>query len=419
MDAIHVRLVDSHIKDFSKRRQLSPHSLSKTVGMRFTQCIFTLLLLHLLIQFACSFNRHVVVPRNTNPLNAFSRHAEIFPSPRSEQLKVLDDATGYCGEFAFDLSSPRLWLEYHEMNEGRHGAYTVMRCDFSPATNSWKIWGFEFHLQRLLTSLRLIEKQAGRDDLESIIENAVNSTIQVKEKLLNQTIDELGDSLRFERENDDGVLTIMFTCLWTLVEDEVKVSGHIFTSGSLVNPMDYNPQPGIAAVAKEWSEHANEFPSRLDGPVAAKSSSWCRLRRPLENTFKTEDISEVILTSQVEEETFLLEGLTSNLFVLYRDGTLRTSADDVCLPGYARSRILECAERLGIPVNLGPVSLSESSEWQEVFVSSAIRLIVPICKVVVPRFDANAISRDEAVWNSEACVDNVSLWRNIYCSLLD
>ena len=53
----------------------------------------------------------------------------------------------------YDLSSPREWLEYWEVQHKQQGPYTVLRCDYDLSTKEWNIWGKEFHFQRLKDSL--------------------------------------------------------------------------------------------------------------------------------------------------------------------------------------------------------------------------------------------------------------------------
>ena len=88
----------------------------------------------------------------------------------------------------------------------------------------------------------------------------------------------------------------------------------------------------------------------------AKISSWCSIRKPLEDPsrYKIPDsnIGEVLLVTQDEnkqyqdEEDFInslsiLEGLTSNLFVIDKDGTIRTAPVGKVLLGYARHLVKE------------------------------------------------------------------------------
>jgi hypothetical protein len=155
------------------------------------------------------------------------------------------------------------------------------------------------------------------------------------------------------------------------------------------------------------------LPNRYRNFPTAKLSSWCRRRRLLEDIFKKPDIGDVILTKHhcddeedVENETKppplsvsvgsndptttptpsveLLEGLTSNLFVVYPGKILRTAPSKHVLGGYVRHLIIDCAKQCGYTVEVGPIPLEDSSLWEEVFVTSSIRLIIPVSRMFLP-----------------------------------
>ena len=300
------------------------------------------------------------------------------------------------------------------MKEGRQGAYTVMRCDFSPASNRWKTWGQDFHLQRLATSINLLEDSSGCDQLELPISKALETTRLVMDCLQDRIVHDLGPKLT--KEKNSSVLTTMLTCLWTLRGKELKVSGHIFSTGVVVDPKSYDPTPGTAVVAKPASATKDPLlPARLGEKVRAKSSSWCRRRRPLEDLFKKDGVSEVLLTQQNGKDILLLEGLTSNLFIGYKDGTLKTPSDRYCLPGYARHLILSCAEEENVKIEVGPISVNDASEWQEVFVTSAIRLIAPINKIVLQQPVSGCAA--EVLWECQGSKGG-KLWKQMYSRLI-
>ena len=144
----------------------------------------------------------------------------------------------------------------------------------------------------------------------------------------------------------------------------------------------------------------------------AKYSGWCRARCPLEETdrFRPPHVGEVFLVRPTAAngssssnnnngpDYELPEGPTSNLFVITRDGTLRTAppADGrpTALRGYAQTLVIGAAERCGIPVDTaGPVRVGdgggdggESRMWEEMFVTSSVRLIVPVGRLFVPEY---------------------------------
>ena len=156
------------------------------------------------------------------------------------------------------------------------------------------------------------------------------------------------------------------------------------------------------------------LPNRLDHPQS-KVASWTRLRKKLENpeSYKPVGVGEVLLVrpttsrehgesslalAPTETETplhgglELLEGLSSNLFVLYKsedgdDGTplvLRTAHAGV-LHGYVRHLVLDVASTssCGIQVSHDPILLQDVHRWKEAFITASSRLIVPISNMLL------------------------------------
>merc|ERR1711865_1075254 len=147
------------------------------------------------------------------------------------------------------------------------------------------------------------------------------------------------------------------------------------------------------------------------GPKA-KLSSWCRRRRLLENLFKKDDVGEVILVKSCNDEDFegsdrnhqllplstttttfsnnesyeILEGLTSNIFIVYGGKIIKTPPITSTLEGYGRKLVIDCAVKCGYQVEIEPIRSHDSSLWKEVFFTSSIRLIVPVRTIFLPSF---------------------------------
>jgi hypothetical protein len=150
---------------------------------------------------------------------------------------------------------------------------------------------------------------------------------------------------------------------------------------------------------------------QVGASASAKVSSWCRIRRPLEdpNRYKPHGVvGEVILVRQPDtergtnimthtNENFvntleLLEGLISNLFVVYRDGTVRTAPVGLVLPGYARHLIIQELNERGLKVDASmPPTMQDMIDglWSEVFVTSAVRLVTPVERIIMPPVGTN------------------------------
>jgi D-amino acid aminotransferase len=88
--------------------------------------------------------------------------------------------------------------------------------------------------------------------------------------------------------------------------------------------------------------------------------------------------AEAILLSK---QSHVLEGATSNVFML-RDGILSTPPTSTgILPGIARSRALELAGELGLPRDERPLELREFLAADEIFLSSAVKEVLPVVDV--------------------------------------
>jgi hypothetical protein len=150
----------------------------------------------------------------------------------------------------------------------------------------------------------------------------------------------------------------------------------------------------IAAAADPLRHHRlavdDTVPARHD--PEHKVASWTRLRKEMEgpDKYKPPGVSEVLMVRQSspshhrQQQLELLEGLTSNVFVVTKDDVLRTAGTGV-LPGYVRHLVLDCAEAChGLRVDDStPILLSDVDEWKEAFITSSSRLICPISRILV------------------------------------
>ena len=307
-------------------------------------------------------------------------------------IRVVEkDETVLKNDMRYNVASPREWMESIEAQEGSHGAYTVVRCDIKPfqdgsASQICNVWGEGFHLDRLSSSYRTM----GSDH-----EMALASALEQSKLLINSIINDAKQSLVSKSmesidDEEEEVKVLMITLLWQPIKDSsesILVRGHAFWSNAISIPSQYNPHPITATIAIPKGDSI-DFPARHNNMPLAKLSSWCRIRRPLEEKFKTKDVGEVLLarsSQTLENEWELLEGLTSNLFVVYTDGSIRTPSGTV-LNGYARHLVLEAAERNGLKVCDEPIHLEDAKNglWVEAFVTSSIRLVIPVGKVMIP-----------------------------------
>ena len=250
-----------------------------------------------------------------------------------------------------------------------------------------------------------------------------------------------------EEEEDTTIVVVMLTLLWepdharTTTSDDrsstIRVRGHAFSTLKKVSQLQLNdvgttnsvgvvnPNPPVQAVIgylppttttnttttttdhnitsnHNTSSSIVSLPNRYQNFPQAKLSCWCRRRRLLEEMFKRDvDVGDVLLTkhqiddgisnNQTASTTLtsidsveLLEGLTSNIFVVYPGEILRTPPSTDVLGGYARQLIIDCAVKCGYQVEIGSIPLKDSSLWKEIFLTSSIRLIIPVHKLLLP-----------------------------------
>jgi len=342
---------------------------------------------------------------------------------------------------------------------------------------TWRIWGKDFHLDRLLESYRLLVPREGSDlgkdqEIGKVEPNekhedlAINSSLNVMELLL----DEAKTVILNERENEkfsaekggESIIIVMLTLLWDPERNNIqgsnngstiRVRGHAFSTMEEshysvnddsktdvnIDAVALNPNAPFEVVIGHLPSTTIErmtnsrsdpivFPNRYQNIPRAKLSSWCRRRRLLEDVFKTKDIGDVILTkycdgrsthNNQEQSTStrsmsaatipsveLLEGLTSNLFVVYPGNVLRTAPSSDVLGGYVRQRIINCAERCGYKVEIGPILLEDASLWKEVFLTSSIRLIMPVKLIYLPN---DSVGKDDEVFELETLWEDKEL----------
>lgn len=319
------------------------------------------------------------------------------------------------------------------------GAYTVLRCDFLLDQEIWRIWGRDFHFHRLEESFRSLVSRQDEDDSKTENERlALESSREVMSLLLEEAKTTILSTIAQQKTKDSSRIVIMLTLLWDLehaVNDSddgipIRVRGHAFSTmqasqlhhngdsdgnGDIVavpNPntpiqtvIGHLPADILEILANQKRfTNSGSLPTRYQNLPRAKLSSWCRRRRLLEEMFKTKDVGDVLLTKPCEtslsSETAeaaeavskslmppaieLLEGLTSNLFVVYPGKIIRTAPSKHVLGGYVRHRVIECAENCGYTVEFGSIPVEDSSLWEEVFVTSSIRLIIPVERIFLP-----------------------------------
>ena len=87
---------------------------------------------------------------------------------------------------------------------------------------------------------------------------------------------------------------------------------------------------------------------------------------------------EIIFT---DENGFITEAPTSNVFIVNNNGTLLTAPEKEVLYGITRKSILEIADNEGIKAKVERIPLSELENAKEVFITSSSHLVCPVVKI--------------------------------------
>jgi len=87
---------------------------------------------------------------------------------------------------------------------------------------------------------------------------------------------------------------------------------------------------------------------------------------------------EIILT---DDDGFITEAPTSNVFLVDNDDTLLTAPEKEVLYGITRKSILEIADNEGIKAKVERIPLSELENAKEVFITSSSHLVCPVIKI--------------------------------------
>jgi hypothetical protein len=358
------------------------------------------------------------------------------------------------GDKRFDLTTSPGWMEFIERSEDRMndeggaGAYDTLRCDMilqSDPENKWRIWGKQFHFNRLQNSFLSLINHGQLDPATRTPETdkALATACELSNTLFEALLAEAEASklldVREEQQNpleDVLVQLVRLSLLWSPstgrdnTNPDIVVRGHASCSATpmqvhrSVDPITVT----IAALTGHDKEHVavdTSLPTRVHDPQN-KIASWTRLRKKMENpeTYMPTGVSEVLMVRPlpVNGDLEVLEGLSSNLFVVYKDGTIRTAQGGV-LYGYVRHLVLECAETCGLQLDPRPIMLHDATAglWQEAFITSSSRLIYPISKILMHadnQKDFDEFWHDPALMPGCPCPVTKPKWRALLDEIL-
>eukprot|EP00668_Euglena_longa_P000700 GGOE01000847.1.p1 GENE.GGOE01000847.1~~GGOE01000847.1.p1 ORF type:complete len:348 (+),score=55.58 GGOE01000847.1:102-1046(+) len=270
----------------------------------------------------------------------------------SRRPQVLIKNTTFCG---CDVSEKQL------LSEWPRGSYTTART-----VGGNKVLEFELHVHRLVDSARLMI------DADKLVLPSRTALVTNAEKLRPYIMRSISTALcQFKTEFPSHMEERRITCLlcWDrpcAPEEEGWPEGiQLFTHVHLLPP---RPAPPIRV----------DIRGSPRGNAKAKDTQWVKDRKALE-AMMGPDVNEVLL---MDEDGFVLEGTQTNFFAVV-GGAVHTAGDGV-LEGSIRKMVLEECAQAGIPVKLTPPKASELDCWEEAFLSSTSRLVLPINEVRWP-----------------------------------
>lgn len=150
------------------------------------------------------------------------------------------------------------------------------------------------------------------------------------------------------------------------------------------------------------------------------------------DTYKPPGVSEVLMVRPIKGNSNnggssnleVLEGLSSNFFVIYKDQTLRTAQEGV-LDGYVRHLILDqsLCECCGVRLDpTRPILLKDARKglWKEAFITSSSRLIYPISKILVRSENGTEFEEfwSDPLLTSSSPEHSQSTWRKLLDEIL-
>jgi para-aminobenzoate synthetase/4-amino-4-deoxychorismate lyase len=128
----------------------------------------------------------------------------------------------------------------------------------------------------------------------------------------------------------------------------------------------------VAPIDELPAEPVELVPVRVPGGIGAHK--WVD-RRLLE---QAEAAVAPALPLLVDKRGHLLEGTRANVFIVSGDELLTPPLDGRILPGVTRARVIEAAGELRLEVHERPIELDELAQADEVFLTSAIRGVLPV-----------------------------------------
>jgi branched-chain amino acid aminotransferase len=158
---------------------------------------------------------------------------------------------------------------------------------------------------------------------------------------------------------------------------------------ALIRMFALGPTPGHAPELFIWPEAPRAFPAELFEQGVGGVTFQGERALPHAKSLNTlvNHLARTRAQRAGEHEGLLVnrhgcvtEGSTSNLFVV-QGGTLLTAPAEDVLAGVTQMELLKLADGLAIPLAQRPLPLAELSGWDEAFLSSTSRHVLPLVRI--------------------------------------
>jgi branched-chain amino acid aminotransferase len=158
---------------------------------------------------------------------------------------------------------------------------------------------------------------------------------------------------------------------------------------ALIRMFALGPTPGHAPEIFIWPEMPRAFPPELyeQGVGAVTFQGERALPHAKSLNTLVNHLARMNALKAGEHEGLLVdralcvtEGSTSNLFIV-QDGVLLTAPDEDVLAGVTQLELFKLAGELGLPVLQRPLPLAERVHWDEAFLTSTSRHVLPLVRI--------------------------------------
>jgi len=171
--------------------------------------------------------------------------------------------------------------------------------------------------------------------------------------------------------------------------------------GEAVPDLPKHPKPTVLVIATSYTPPSAQ--TYRNGYKAVVSSIRQNSQSPLSRLKSANYLNNILARREaraagfdeailLNEQGFLCEGSTSNVFLVSKRNLITPNRESGCLPGITRQAVIELASEQGISVSEREVRLEELLQAEEAFLTSSLIELVPLAAV-----NGESIGRGEVI----------------------